>query len=196
MTDAGGQVLDGDSDGKEGGDFDFWFEAGSTIFVDKTAPTGGNGTLASPFQTISAALEAATRRIVVPTAGQAAFRNGDSFTVDDGNTTRRSFYLTTDNTAPATDSLGRVRILLTPGASAASVASTIASAINLQAGTLRVIATSSGAAVSIIPTITGINPRFDVSQTQALLSAPNIVRILGNGGTDNNITTTADAIPI
>ncbi|MBL9125013.1 MAG: NF038122 family metalloprotease, partial [Planctomycetaceae bacterium] len=52
-------------------EFNFWFNVGtSTIYVDKTAPTtGANGTLARPYNTISAALAAAAPGTVVRIVG-------------------------------------------------------------------------------------------------------------------------------
>ena len=67
ITDTTGTRLDGDADGREGGDFNFWFRvardlstAGTdeprTIFVDKLGDDVNNdGALGTPLQTISAA---------------------------------------------------------------------------------------------------------------------------------------------
>ncbi|XZE33033.1 GEVED domain-containing protein [Pirellulaceae bacterium SH501] len=67
--------LDGDGDGRPGGVFNYWFVptrpdratvspgvpdvSAYTIWVDKAAVTGGNGTLAAPYNTIAAALASA-----------------------------------------------------------------------------------------------------------------------------------------
>jgi hypothetical protein len=52
--------LDGNGDGVPGGVFNFWFRVDSrTIFVDKSAPAGGSGTLLSPFNNLTAALDLA-----------------------------------------------------------------------------------------------------------------------------------------
>ncbi len=62
IVDATGVRLDGDADGVPGGVYNTWFratEATKTIFVDKAAPTAGNGTLGLPYQIISNALAAA-----------------------------------------------------------------------------------------------------------------------------------------
>jgi hypothetical protein len=62
IVDTTGAKLDGDSDGTPGGVFNFWFRAqtaANTIFVDKAAPSGGTGTLASPRNNLAAALTAA-----------------------------------------------------------------------------------------------------------------------------------------
>ncbi|MCL4201298.1 MAG: pre-peptidase C-terminal domain-containing protein [Pirellulaceae bacterium] len=49
--------LDGNGDGVPGGVFNFWFRVDSrTIFVDKSAPAGGSGTLLAPFNNLTAAL--------------------------------------------------------------------------------------------------------------------------------------------
>ncbi|NND97650.1 MAG: cell surface protein, partial [Pirellulaceae bacterium] len=66
ITDTTGTELDGDADGNEGGNFNFWFRvardlsnAGTnnprTIFVDKLGDDSDDGSLGSPLQTISAA---------------------------------------------------------------------------------------------------------------------------------------------
>jgi len=60
-----GVALDGDADGKAGGVFDFWFQTGETLFVDKSAPTpdasGDLGSVTNPYTNIDdALLEAAT----------------------------------------------------------------------------------------------------------------------------------------
>ena len=55
IVDANGSFLDGDFDGQAGGLYNFWFRpntANNTVFVDKAAPDGGDGSLASPFRTI------------------------------------------------------------------------------------------------------------------------------------------------
>jgi hypothetical protein len=62
IVDKQGTPLDGDRDGQPGGTFAFWFNTASqdkTVFVDKLATAAGaNGSLAHPYQTISAALAA------------------------------------------------------------------------------------------------------------------------------------------
>lgn len=73
IVDATGTPFDGDLDGNAGGVYDFWFKTAaplatgatghtkaSTIFVDKSAPNGGNGSLARPFNRIPLAVAAAT----------------------------------------------------------------------------------------------------------------------------------------
>lgn len=69
ITDGSGSVLDGDRDGVAGGNYSFWFEPAiddsgllsvvNTIYVNKDAAVGGNGTLASPFNNIPMALNRA-----------------------------------------------------------------------------------------------------------------------------------------
>ena len=68
LVDIDGQptLLDGDADGNPGGEYNFWFTVrrrrptlSSSI---KSAPAGGNGSLASPFNNIPAAFAAATAR--------------------------------------------------------------------------------------------------------------------------------------
>jgi hypothetical protein len=76
LVDATGTRFDGDADGRPGGIYNFWFQAGTqvtagddatnlrpVIFVDKSAPTAGaNGTLAHPFNNIQAAFTEIERR--------------------------------------------------------------------------------------------------------------------------------------
>ncbi|MBI2481188.1 MAG: hypothetical protein HYV60_21880, partial [Planctomycetia bacterium] len=63
MVDLQGTALDGDSDGIAGGVFDFWFQSGPTLFVDKandrTTGVDGDGSLSNPFDNIASALAAA-----------------------------------------------------------------------------------------------------------------------------------------
>ena len=100
LTDADGAPtqIDGDGDGKPGGVFNYWFvptrpdrsptansdRSSYTIWVDKTASSTGNGTLASPYNTISRAITEAssvanadttgTRAITIRILGNAANR--------------------------------------------------------------------------------------------------------------------------
>lgn len=67
IVDSDGQptLLDGDADGRPGGEYNFWFTAASlanTLFVDKSAGSGGDGSLATPFNNINAAFQAASTR--------------------------------------------------------------------------------------------------------------------------------------
>lgn len=72
LRDTTGRALDGDHNGKAGGEHNFSFVAADplqTKIVDKLAPAGGTGTLAAPFQTISAALAAAAAGDIVRIVG-------------------------------------------------------------------------------------------------------------------------------
>ena len=60
MVDATGTEFDGDANGEAGGEYEFWFRSGNTIVVDKAAVAGGTGTVASPYNKISDAINAAT----------------------------------------------------------------------------------------------------------------------------------------
>ncbi|QDT78587.1 Calx-beta domain protein [Gimesia maris] len=61
LADVSGTQLDGDGDGIPGGVFDFWFETGDTIFVDKASNAATpDGSLLSPYQNISDAIDAIT----------------------------------------------------------------------------------------------------------------------------------------
>ena len=78
-------ALDGDSDNAPGGDFNFWFQAGSlidTLFVDKSASTSGDGSLASPYRSVATAFAAATPGDIVRIVGNGG-ADSDLSTVDD-----------------------------------------------------------------------------------------------------------------
>jgi hypothetical protein len=64
LRDSTGVALDGDADGVPGGVHNFWFRPtgpSNTLFVDKAAAAGGNGSLITPFRSISAAISEANR---------------------------------------------------------------------------------------------------------------------------------------
>ncbi|MBX7072480.1 MAG: NF038122 family metalloprotease [Pirellulales bacterium] len=69
LTDATGTKFDGDSDGRPGGAYNFWFQAGSTLFVDKAAANGGNGAIGTPFNNLQTALAAASAGQIVRVVG-------------------------------------------------------------------------------------------------------------------------------
>ena len=59
IVDQNDTLFDGDRDGTPGGVFNFWFRTGDTVFVDKAAATeGADGSLATPYPTINAAISA------------------------------------------------------------------------------------------------------------------------------------------
>lgn len=73
IVDTSGTQLDGDADGIAGGAFNYWFKTApaiaqgasshttpKTLFVDRTAANGGNGSLAAPFNNIATAISRAT----------------------------------------------------------------------------------------------------------------------------------------
>nr|MBC8437253.1 hypothetical protein [Planctomycetota bacterium] len=81
--------LDGDFDGVAGGTYNFWFRAAAetagvltpgverTIFVDKSAADGGNGTLGSPFNDIISALNINSAGAPLSTPNPASVQEGD-----------------------------------------------------------------------------------------------------------------------
>ena len=82
-------AFDGDSDGLPGGVFNFWFRAAAetdgthtpgesrTIFVDKSAADGGDGTLASPFNNLRDALNVSPTGVPSSTPNPASVQEGD-----------------------------------------------------------------------------------------------------------------------
>ena len=72
VVDVSGTPLDGDRDSTPGGTFSFWFRTAAladTVFVDKVAAAGGTGSLAAPYATIKAALDALGSRTLVRILG-------------------------------------------------------------------------------------------------------------------------------
>ena len=72
LVDVTGIKFDGDHDGTPGGEYNYWFNVqtqAQTIYVDKVAPNGGTGTIASPYNTISAALSAAREGDIIRIVG-------------------------------------------------------------------------------------------------------------------------------
>lgn len=82
LRDATGRVLDGDHDGKAGGEYNSWFVVAPTVFVDKLAPAGGSGTINAPFNTIGGALAAVGSGSIVRIVGNGG-ADGDASTVAD-----------------------------------------------------------------------------------------------------------------
>ena len=189
IVDATQTRLDGDSDGSPGGQFDFWFQSGPTIFVDKMNDTSGavdgDGSLVNPYDTISAALANAGSRLVIPTAGGEAFSDGDSFLLNDGANPSVVFEFDQDGTT----SPGAEPIVFEATQSPAELAITIAAAIN-NAEDLNVTATAVGSIVQLDQLEV-----LDVRGARSLLAASNLVRILGNGGQDGSVDTIADNRP-
>ena len=75
VIDASGTKLDGDRDGVAGGHFSFWFVGtgdATTAYVDKAAPAGGTGSLASPYSEIDVALANLGGRTALRIVGNAA----------------------------------------------------------------------------------------------------------------------------
>lgn len=72
ITDVSNLALDGDLDGVPGGEFNFWFRAvpeSSQLIVDRIAPDGGAGTLASPYNEIDVAVAASSPGDVIRVVG-------------------------------------------------------------------------------------------------------------------------------
>ena len=183
-----GLPLDGDTDGVAGDSFQFWFQAGSTLFVDKATgtPAGSQtGGISSPFSRLQDALQRAGLRIVVPTDAPASIADGQTFVIDDGVNSARTFEF---DKAGGVSISGHIRVDLTSIAGAsdpAAVALAIRNAINSATITFNVAA----AIDSADPRVVNLTPSgpsaadsvlVNRSGTPALLSAANIVRIVGN----------------
>ncbi len=72
LVDATGVKFDGDHDGTPGGEYNFWFNVQNkekTIYVDKIAPAGGNGSILKPYNTIKDALSNVTEGDIIRIVG-------------------------------------------------------------------------------------------------------------------------------
>ncbi len=72
LADTTGRRLDGDADGREGGNYNFWFRAqdeSHTIYVAKDTVGQGAGTLASPYSNLQVAMNAAQPGDIVRVLG-------------------------------------------------------------------------------------------------------------------------------
>ncbi|MHB9077543.1 MAG: Ig-like domain-containing protein [Pirellulaceae bacterium] len=181
--------LDGNADGSPGGQFNFWFQSGPTIFVDKmnstTSAPEGSGTLADPYDTISAALAVAASRIVVPSRGGQALADGDWIVIGDGIHSVVRFEFDQNSQTQS----GSLPIAFGAADSSDQLAAKIAAAINA-ASNLNTMATVVGSVVQLSQAAL-----LDVQGTSALLASSNLVRIVGNGGADKSVDTLLDNQP-
>ncbi len=193
IRDAQGVALDGNADGTPGGVFDFWFESGPSIIVDKlhnpTPGVDGDGSLASPFDNIQSAIEAARTTLVIPITG-ADIEDGESFVITDGLNAPVTFEFNSTGTVRPNS----VAINFSATDSRDVIADAVVAAIaELQLSNPVRLSVTASAANGLIR-LTGA-ASLDVSGSPALLSSPNIVRIVGNGGEDGLTSTLADNVP-
>ncbi|HVX12329.1 MAG TPA: DUF4214 domain-containing protein [Pirellulales bacterium] len=207
LTDTTGTPLQGNSDGTSGGAYDFWFNVGNTIFVDKTPPGGSsatpNGSLTAPYTSIATALQVASDRIIAP-AGNAAYTlpngqteqlDGQTFVVNDGFDPPVTFeFAANGRTLGIND--GNTPVAFNTTDTPAQVAQEIASAINNSATPLQVTAVvhSDSNGTFYVDLVSQSNPNtpvtgssIDTSGAPSLLSATKLVRILGDTGADNSL---------
>lgn len=195
LRDADGTAIDGNGDGVPGGVAQFWFETSSdqTIFVDKAndgnpSMVEGDGSLGNPFDTVNFALQQAGSRIIVPQNGLTTILNGQRFVIDDGVHSPLTFEFRTAGAATLPRRTVDISGAGTPEAIATAVGGAINTAIGANLLTTTVLV--SGRVVQM----SGI-AELDVSLTPALLNATNVVRIVGNGGLDQDIGTLGDNRP-
>ncbi len=188
LRDKDGTAMDGDADGTPGGVYSFWFQSStpaSTIYVDKaTLAATKTGALASPYDTISAGFAAASNRIIVPLTATATNLSGQTFVIDDGTNTPVTFTFNGGANSVnllATDSPATIASRMRNAISAARTGGLLASTVNV---------TLSGR----ILTFSGVDS-LNIAGSATLQTAPNLVRIVGNGGGDQNINTQADNRP-
>lgn len=191
MLDATGTPIDGDADGRPGGLYSFWFQStdpAATIYVDKstdtTAGPEGSGTLANPYDTIDFALQQAGDRIVVPVDGHNSISVGEGFVIDDGINVA-TFRFGTAGVNP---------VDLSGAASPADVALAIQTAVNNAKTAGRLIGSVSVNVSDRIVQLSGID-NLNITASPTLLATPNLVRILANGGLDQDIASVTDNRP-
>jgi hypothetical protein len=192
LTDVNGTPLQGNSNGNSGGAYDFWFNVGNTIFVDKTPPANAgaaDGSLAHPYTTLSQALQVAEDRIIAP-AGNTPNLDTQTFVVNDGFDPPVTFEFAANGRALAANDFNvPVNFLTTDLPS--QVAQDIATAINNSPNPLQVLAIVNGNAVDLVSNTDGVTPvpgsSVDTLGAPALLSATKLVRVLGGAGPDNSI---------
>ncbi|OYV88846.1 MAG: hypothetical protein B7Z73_07645, partial [Planctomycetia bacterium 21-64-5] len=190
LTDLNGNPLVGNSDGTSGGAYNFWFDVGNTIFVDKTAvgqQSGPLGSVTNPYTTISAALQVAADRIIAP-AGGAANLDGQTFVVNDGQNAPVTFEFAADG-RQVTD--GNVAVNFNSGAgglpdTATQVAQGIVSAIQDEVALGALSNSVSPVANGNVIDVSGA-AFVDAQGSPALMASPKIVRVLGTAGPDNSI---------
>ncbi|TVS14943.1 MAG: hypothetical protein EA424_17770, partial [Planctomycetaceae bacterium] len=188
-------ALDGNADGRAGGAFNFWFQAGNTIFVDKASPTPigqQDGSTAKPFSTIAAGLQKAGSRIVVPVDGPEGINDGDYFTISDGSNPTKFFEF--DKDGGAGDVIGtNIRIDISTATSVGDVVEAIRDAIQSVTDDFQVSVAAYNVANGTVDLTNVVT--MDLSESPGLLQTPNLVRIVGNGGPDRNLDTLNDARP-
>lgn len=181
--------LDGDGDLIAGGTFNYWFESGTTIYVDKTTTTvtaQQDGTVTKPFSTIAAAVSKASRRIVLPASGASGLADGDYFSVNDGSNLPVVFEFDTNSSVIGSNHA----INISGSPTVSQIVTAVQSAINA-AGLLT---TAVGNTSTGVIDLTNVST-LDVSGSNGLLRSPNLIRIVGNGGTDRDTLTPNDATP-
>ena len=198
LTDVDGNPLVGNSEGTGGGAYNFWFDVGNTIFVDKAPPNNattveqvdGTGNVLDTvplYTTVSQALQVAADRLIAP-AGGAANLDGQTFVVNDGQNAPVTFEFAADG-RQVTD--GNVAVNFNSGAgglpdTATQVAQGIVSAIQDEVALGDLSNSVSPVANGNVVDVTGA-AFVDAKGSPALMASPKIVRVLGTAGPDNSI---------
>ena len=194
ILDVDGVAVDGDANGTPGGLFNFYFETGHTIFVDKLADVtpgvDGDGSIGSPLDNIRAATEQARETLVMPVGGGEDLTDGESFVISDGvNPDVRFEFDDNDFVTPGSFAVP-FTALSSRDELAAAVAAAIEEAVAETPSILNVTTVVSAASVRV-----GGTAKIDSTGSPSLLATPSIVRIIGNGGSDGDVTTLADNRP-
>lgn len=187
--------FDGDSDGKPGGEFQFWFKSSDdTIFVDKANDqranlVDGDGMIIGPagdptrgpYDNLEFALRQAGNRIVAPLPS--AIQDGEKFDVT-ANNVLVTFEFNKVGGPPANG------VDISAATTADDVATAIQAALVIPPALAGMTVTRNGNVVML----DGIQS-LNVKQSHGLLTSPNLVRIVGNGGLDQDIRTLGDNAP-
>ncbi|TWT83914.1 Dockerin type I repeat protein [Planctomycetes bacterium CA13] len=192
LRDASGTVIDGDNDGNPGGVYSFWFQSSdpsTTLYVDKIADTTanvpqGSGAINDPIDELDRALLFAGNRIVIPNDATEAILDGQSFKVDDGVNVATFTY----------GGAGLDHIVLDPADSVSDIATKTNAAILAAQSANRLNATVEVSVTGKVVQLGQID-NLDITESPTFLTTPNLVKVVGNGGADQNIDTLADNRP-
>ncbi|HEV3344703.1 MAG TPA: choice-of-anchor L domain-containing protein, partial [Pirellulales bacterium] len=191
LTDLAGNPLIGNSNGTSGGAYNFWFNVGNTIFVDKTPPvltSGQLGSLTNPYTNVGTALQVAADRLIAP-GGSTPNLDGQKFVVNDGQNAPVTFEFAADG-RQVTD--GNVAVPFNSGKVAgtpdlpAQVAQSIVTAIQAEVNLSALAFTVAPVANGNVVDVQGAS-FVDAKGSPALMASPKIVRILGQGTADNSL---------
>ncbi len=198
LSDLSGKPLIGNSDGTSGGAYNFWFNVGNTLFVDKTPPaqtSGPLGSVTNPYTNIGTALQVAADELIAP-GGATANLDGQTFVVNDGQNAPATFEFAADG-RQVTDGNVAVNfnsgnVVGTPADTPAQVAEDIVTAIQAEVNLGALASTVAAVANGNVVDVQGAS-FVDAKGSPALMASAKIVRILGDDTSNNSLGVPATA---